>query len=306
MLLLNGRHSHSRKKSRLFAVPKNDIHRSARLIPRLLRPTVIDYVDLTTARKGRLVICGERMKIPDEFAELVDTVATLRGPGGCPWDREQTHDSLKRYAIEETYEVIDAIEAGDPAKLQDELGDLLLQVLLHAQIASEAGQFDIGDVCRTLREKLHRRHPHVFADTQVSGVEDVLHNWEQIKKAEPGHHHRTSAIDGVPKCLPALMRAAKLSKKAAKTGFDWPDVHAVFGKLAEETAELEAAIDAGSHAEITHEIGDLLFTVVNIARLAHVDPEESLRLMLDRFIYRFKRIEQEAEESGRRHKRFND
>ncbi len=184
-------------------------------------------------------------------------------------------------------------------KLQDELGDLLLQVLLHAQIASEQGRFDIEDVCKTLREKLLRRHPHVFADTQVSGVEDVLHNWEQIKKAEPGHHRRTSAIDGVPASLPALMRAAKLSKKAARTGFDWPDVHAVFAKLTEETAELQTAIDGGDPAEITHEIGDALFTIVNIARLAHVDPEESLRLMLDRFTYRFKRIEQQAQESGR-------
>ena len=238
-------------------------------------------------------------KSGDEFEKLVDTVATLRGPGGCPWDREQTHDSLKKYAVEETYEVIEAIDSGDPTKVVDELGDLLLQVLLHAQIADENEQFDIADVCQTIREKLRRRHPHVFADVQISGVDDVLTNWEAIKRSEPGYNERKSVLDGVPGSLPALMRAAKLSKKAAKTGFDWPDVNSIFGKLNEESGELKEAIDSGDKAAIQHEIGDVLFCVVNIARHTHIDPEEALRDMLGRFSYRFKQIEAKAEETGR-------
>lgn len=235
----------------------------------------------------------------DEFAKLTETVARLRSPGGCPWDRQQTHDSLKRYVIEETYEVVEAIDKGDPGKLKEELGDLLLQVLLHAEIATEAGEYDIGDVCRILREKLIRRHPHVFADREVSGVDEVLTNWEQIKRAEPGYEDRESALDGVPESLPALMRAAKISKKAARTGFDWPDIDSVFDKLREETAELRVAVDSGNREHIKEEIGDLLFTVVNISRFAGIDPEEALRDMLGKFAYRFQRIEEHARETGR-------
>ena len=170
-------------------------------------------------------------RVRDEFEKLVETVAKLRSPEGCPWDREQTHDSLKRFAIEETYELVEAIDSGEVSRLRDELGDVLLQVLLHAQMASEEDQFGIADVCRTIREKLYRRHPHVFGETQVSGVEDVLVNWEQIKRCEPGYDERESVLDGVPQSLPALMRAAEISKRAARTGFDWPDIHAIFGKL---------------------------------------------------------------------------
>ena len=243
---------------------------------------------------------GSRKKqIKDEFDALVETVAKLRAPDGCPWDREQTHLSLKKYAVEETYEVLEAIDSGDPARLVDELGDLLLQVLLHAEIARESGQFDIGDVCIGIREKLQRRHPHVFGDTQVAGVDEVLHNWDQIKRREPGSEERKSALDGVPKNLPALMRAAKLSKKAAKTGFDWPDVKSIFDKLKEETAELESAIKASDQQQTGREIGDTLFTIVNIARRQNIDPEEALRDMLDRFAFRFGRIEQYAQDSGR-------
>lgn len=238
-------------------------------------------------------------RIRDEFAALVETVARLRGPGGCPWDQKQTHDSLKPYAVEETYEVLEAIESGAPAKLEDELGDLLLQVLLHAQISSEIDGFDIADVCARIREKLHRRHPHVFADTQVSGVDDVLHNWEQIKRAEKLNESRKSALDGVPKSLPALMRAAELSKKAARTGFDWPEIAAVFEKLREETGELEEAVAKGDKDAASAEIGDLLFAAVNIARFEGVDPEQALRDMLARFTRRFQHIEQEAAEKGR-------
>lgn len=238
-------------------------------------------------------------KAAEEFVELVNTVARLRAPGGCPWDRQQTHETLKRYAIEETYEVVEAIESADPSKLKEELGDLLLQVLLHARIAEEHGEYDIADVCRTIREKLRRRHPHVFGEVEVAGVDEVLHNWEQIKRAEPGYEDRESALDGVPESLPALMRAAKLSKKAARTGFDWPDIRAVFDKLSEETAELKAAVESNDTAHIREEIGDLLFTVVNIARHADVDPEEALRLMLKKFAARFGRIEDHARSTGR-------
>ena len=159
-----------------------------------------------------------------EFLELVEAIRTLRGPQGCPWDREQTHASLASYLIEETYEAVEAIESGCPEKIEDEMGDILLQVLLHSQIASESEEFDIAHVCRRLREKLIRRHPHVFSEVEVSGIDEIWRNWEQIKRAEPGHEERMSALDGVPKALPALMRALKISKKAARTGFEWPDV----------------------------------------------------------------------------------
>lgn len=242
---------------------------------------------------------GSTDRVRDEFAALVETVARLRGPGGCPWDRKQTHESLKRYVVEETYEVLEAIDSGESARLEDELGDLLLQVLLHAQIASENGEFDIADVCARIREKLHRRHPHVFADVQVSGVDDVLHNWEQIKRTEKLNESRKSALDGVPKSLPALMRAAKLSKKAARTGFDWPDVAAVFDKLKEEIGELGEAVAKGDKDAAAAEIGDVLFAVVNIARFEGIDAEQALRDMLERFIQRFAHIEHEAAETGR-------
>lgn len=235
----------------------------------------------------------------EEFRKLVETVATLRGPAGCPWDREQDHKSLRKYLIEESYEVVDAIDHGSPQKLEEELGDVLLQVLLHSQIASENGQYDIADVCEKIRKKLLRRHPHVFGDVEVSGVADVLHNWEEIKSLEPGREEITSAIGGVPRSLPALMRATEISKRAARTGFEWPDLTGVLDKLREETGELEHAISTGDTGKIKGEIGDLLFTIVNIARWTKVDAEESLREMLDRFQSRFSAIEEHARETGR-------
>ncbi len=235
----------------------------------------------------------------DEFGALVKVVAALRAPDGCPWDREQNHKSLRKYFVEETYEAIEAIDQESPEMLKEELGDVLLQVLLHAQIDSEQGLYNIDDVCRGIKNKLIRRHPHVFADTDVEGVDDVLHNWEEIKSREPGHREITSAIGGVPESLPALMRATKISKRAARTGFEWPDVHAVIEKLHEEVAELEEAIDSEDEACIKHEIGDLLFTVVNISRWMKVDAEEALREMLGRFRKRFEAIEETAESMGR-------
>lgn len=235
----------------------------------------------------------------EEFQKLVDVVAELRSERGCPWDRKQTHKSLRPYLIEETYEVIDAIDQANDAKLREELGDLLLQILLHAQLGSETGAFEISDVCRIIREKLLRRHPHVFGDVEVSGVDDVLHNWEAIKACESGYEDRESALDGVPKSLPALIRATEISKRASKVGFDWKKVEDILDKLHEESEELSEAIKQGQTDEIRREIGDTLFVVVNIARYLGIDPEESLREMLGRFDYRFRRIEEHAKSTGR-------
>lgn len=236
----------------------------------------------------------------EEFLKLVETVAVLRGEGGCPWDRQQTHESLRKYLIEETYEVVEAVDRNDPAKLREELGDLLLQILLHAQLADEVDEFDIAEVCRSIRKKLLRRHPHVFGQVQVSGVDDVLHNWEEIKAREPGYEERIeSVMAGIPESLPALMRAAEVSKRAVRVGFEWPDMQGVIDKLEEEVGELKKAVSEGDKEEIKAEIGDLLFTAVNVARYNGLDAEESLREMLTRFIDRFGRIEASARESGR-------
>jgi tetrapyrrole methylase family protein/MazG family protein len=177
---------------------------------------------------------------------------------------------------------------------------MLLQVLLHSEIARQSGEFDIAGVCQKIREKLIRRHPHVFGEVEVSGVDDVLNNWEEIKRAEPGYEDRKSVLDGIPNQLPALMRAMEVSKKAAKTGFEWPDVEGVFDKLHEEIQELKDEIAEGNQSRIKSEIGDILFTVVNVARWQSVDAEEALREMLDRFTTRFKHIERTAEDSGRK------
>ncbi len=240
----------------------------------------------------------EDLDAGQEFLRLLDAVRVLRGPNGCPWDREQTHESLTPYLIEETYEAVEAIEEGRPEKIEDEMGDILLQVLLHSQIAGENDEFDIAHVCRRLREKLIRRHPHVFSELEVSGIAQIWRNWEQIKRSEPGYTERASALDGVPKSLPALARAVKISKKAARTGFDWSDVVPILDKLREETAELESAIASGDKEGIEEEIGDLLFTVINISRHRDIDPEKALRAMLEKFSGRFRAIEQWASEHG--------
>ena len=235
----------------------------------------------------------------DEFAKLVEVISILRSPNGCPWDKEQTHDSLKNHAIEETYEMIEAIESGNPQKLADELGDVLLQVLLHSQIASETDDFDISDVCRKIREKLIRRHPHVFQNLEVSGIDEIWKNWEQIKREETGHEDRKSALDGIPNTMPALMRANKISKNAARTGFDWPNLESVLEKLEEETTELQEAIQNKNDEHIKEEIGDMIFTLVNIARFQNIDPEEALRGTISKFTSRFSHIEKHAKNTNR-------
>ncbi len=242
--------------------------------------------------------------VPEEdrkktFEDLVGVMARLRGPGGCPWDREQNHSTLKRYLLEEAYEVLDAIDSSDMDELAEELGDLLLQVVFHAQLEAEVGTFDIDDVIGHIVDKLIRRHPHVFGDLAVKDADEVLRNWEIIKKEEKDSGWRDSALDGVPNSLPALMRAMEISKRAVKVGFEWEKFEDVLAKLREEVSELEEALQSGDQEQISAELGDLLFTVVNVARWNKVDPEDALRTMLNRFSTRFRYIEQEARSQRR-------
>ncbi|MEO8726593.1 MAG: nucleoside triphosphate pyrophosphohydrolase, partial [Acidobacteriaceae bacterium] len=235
-------------------------------------------------------------------------MARLRAPGGCPWDREQTFDSIKPYTLEETYEVFEAIEKRDWNSLRDELGDLLLQVLFYSEMAEEAGHFSIANVLDTLSDKLVRRHPHVFGDLEAKRSEDVLRNWEQIKREERGEDNNASErrplLERVTRNMPALQEAEKINQKAAKTGFDWPDAQGILAKLREEaeelTEELPNEVGAGEdRARIQDEIGDLFFTVVNLARYLNVDSETALRGANAKFRRRFASMERAAWESGR-------
>jgi tetrapyrrole methylase family protein/MazG family protein len=235
------------------------------------------------------------------FYDLVRVMARLRDPeGGCPWDLEQTHRSLRRYVLEEAYEVAEAIDRGDPDKLCEELGDLLLQVVFHAELASEEGVFDSEDVCGAIVEKLIRRHPHVFGEVKAETPEEVLNNWQAIKAAEKSNQDRTSILDGIPSSLPALMGAMEVSRRAVKAGFEWPDVAGVLDKVIEEFGELRAEIETNAPKEkVAAELGDLLFTLVNVGRRIGVDPEDALRGQMERFKRRFRHIEQRAAEQGR-------
>ena len=233
----------------------------------------------------------------DALAESVAIMARLRGPGGCPWDREQTFDSIKRHTLEETYEVFDAIERRAWPDLKEELGDLLLQVLFYAQMAAEAGYFTMEDVAATLNAKLIRRHPHIFGDVEVRDSSTVLRNWEEIKRKEKqsSRSQNASLLDEIPRTMPAMLEAGKLGSRAAKTGFDWPDVSGLFDKLQEEIAELQAELDEKSKdSGIEGELGDLLFTVVNLARHLKLDPESALRSTNARFRRRFAAMESVA------------
>lgn len=218
--------------------------------------------------------------------------ARLRGPGGCPWDREQTHTSLTPYMIEEAYEAVDAVERDDMADMVEELGDVLLQVVLHSQLAEEEGRFSLADVAAAVNEKLVRRHPHVFGDVRVSGSSEALRNWEQIKRAEKGAQ-RQSALDGIPPTLPALSLAQTIGRKVAKLGFDWPDVEGTFAKVREELDEIRAARDDGERRE---EIGDLLYALTSVCRHLGVDAEDALRAATRKFAQRFRRVETYARE----------
>lgn len=221
-------------------------------------------------------------------------VHRLRAPGGCPWDRKQTPRSLARFVLEEAYEVVEAIEAGDPAALREELGDLLLQVYLQAEIAEESGDFDIGDVIRGLVGKLIRRHPHVFRDVEVAGAEEVERNWESLKRAEKGAER--SILDDLPRHRPALARAQEMQRRLIQAGFDWPDRRSVLAKLAEELHELSAALD--DPAALSGELGDALFMLARLATDAGIDAETALSGALERIRSRFSYVEQQARTRG--------
>lgn len=225
------------------------------------------------------------------IAQLRSIVARLRAPGGCPWDREQTHASLRDGLLEEAYEVVDAINAADDANLREELGDLLLQSVFHAQIAEEEGRFNFDDVAQGISDKLIRRHPHVFGEDHCADSAEVLVRWDQIKAAEKGGAAPGSVLDGVPRSLAALMRAQKVQKKAAKVGFDWDAIGPVVAKVREELAEVEEAVAAGEAGAVEEELGDLLFSVVNLARKLKVDAEVALQRATGKFIGRFQALE---------------
>jgi nucleoside triphosphate diphosphatase len=259
---------------------------------------------------------GMGVSVSERFHKLVDLMAALRAPNGCPWDRKQTHESLKPYLLEETYEVLDTIDQQDRKKLPEELGDVLLQVLFHSQIASEAGAFTIDDVLDQLSDKLIRRHPHVFPngsnDPTPTNAEQVVARWEDIKRAERQAAGRPeSVLDGVPNTLPALLRAYQIQARASRVGFDWTHDQAgfdqVLNKIDEEIRELRMALrlppsdgtTTARQQEIAAEFGDVLFSLVNLARFVKVNPEDALRLSINRFVERFQFIEQQASSSGR-------
>lgn len=228
------------------------------------------------------------------FPRLVELMQKLLAPGGCPWDREQTFDTLRRYTLEEACEVIDAIDSGDRGELKKELGDLLLQVVFQAELARAEGAFGPDDVVQAITDKLVRRHPHVFADTEVSGSDEVLTNWERIKAAEVKGVR--GILAGVPRSLPALMRAQRLGEKVARVGFDWADAAGSRAKVTEEIAELDEAIAANDKAKIADELGDALFALVNLARHVGVDAETCLKQTSDKFTRRFDHVEKRVME----------
>ena len=233
-----------------------------------------------------------------DINDLLEIMRSLRAPGGCPWDAEQNHESIRKNLIEETYEVVEAIDKKDSGMLLEELGDLLMQVVFHAQMEEEKGVFNFDDVADGVCKKLIERHPHVFGEVEVSGVDDVLDNWDAIKRREKGQKKGSEPMLSVPRELPALMRAAKIQQKASAVGFDWPDVSGAYGKIIEETQELRKAVESGVQDDVIEELGDLLFSVVNVSRFLKCDAEEALTAASDKFINRFIRVEQLAKENG--------
>lgn len=233
-----------------------------------------------------------------DINDLLEIMRYLRAPGGCPWDAEQTHESIRKNLIEETYEVVEAIDKKDSDMLLEELGDLLMQVVFHAQMEEEKGVFNFDDVADGVCKKLIERHPHVFGEVEVSGVDDVLDNWDAIKRRKKGQKKGSEPMLSVPRELPALMRAAKIQQKASAVGFDWPDVSGAYDKIIEETQELRKAVESGVQDDVIEELGDLLFSVVNVSRFLKCDAEEALTAASDKFINRFIRVEQLAKENG--------
>ncbi len=229
--------------------------------------------------------------------DLISIVTLLRAPGGCPWDREQTHFSIKKNFIEETYEVIEAINKQSAEGLREELGDVLLQIALHCEMEREQGNFDFNDVCDELCQKLIIRHPHVFGNVKADNTEEALNSWDAVKQQTKGLKSQTESLMNVPSELPALMRAQKVQKRAAKAGFDWDDASGAFDKVSEEINELLNAVALNNQADIEDEFGDLLFSCVNVSRFLNVDSEEALTNATDKFIKRFQFVEQLAAEN---------
>ncbi|WP_026840810.1 nucleoside triphosphate pyrophosphohydrolase [Citrifermentans bremense] len=240
----------------------------------------------------------EKANQQNRFERLMEIMRKLRAPGGCPWDAEQSHESLKRYLLEEAYEVIEAIDAKNSALLKEELGDLLLQPVFHAAIAEENGDFTMDEVLDAINEKLVRRHPHVFGDQVIESSEAQVENWEKIKSQEKGVE-RKSALSGIPPHLPALMQAHKITEKAARVGFDWEHTDQVFAKVMEELHEFEEAMVAGDQKEMEAELGDLLFAIVNLGRFLSIDPEDALRKTIQRFTKRFSHVEETLHARGK-------
>jgi tetrapyrrole methylase family protein/MazG family protein len=253
----------------------------------------------------------ERLSPGDWFEKLVAVQARLRAPKGCPWDREQTHETLRTYLIEEAYEVLEALDGGDDSKFAEELGDLLLQIIFHSQIAQEEGRFTVSDVIREIHDKMVRRHPHVFGETRAKDSAEVLRNWEQIKAEErrskgekgnakpgTGTAKEASLLDGVSRALPATLESFQLTRRAARVGFDWEDAGGIFEKLNEESAELKGAMNAPEQARVEEELGDLLFAAVNLSRFLKVDPEIALKKANAKFSRRFRQMEQMARARG--------
>ncbi len=245
------------------------------------------------AQKGRQNKDISLDLVGENFADLVQIMRELRGENGCPWDKEQTHESLRKYLIEEAYEVIEAIDRKDEEALKEELGDVLLQVIFHAQIAEERGSFDIADVLKSLASKLRSRHPHVFGNEDFETPEEVLRNWEKLKTREK----KKGLLEGVSPTLPALIYSYQLQERAARVGFDWKKAQDVWEKVEEEISELKEAVDRGRGVE--HELGDLLFSLVNLSRHLGEDPELALKKACERFLSRFSYMEKEAEKEGK-------
>lgn len=233
-----------------------------------------------------------------EFYRLIEIMEKLRGPEGCPWDREQTLESLKPYLLEETYEVLEEMDNGGD-KLKGELGDLLLQIVFQSQISKEKGEFDIEDVAHGICEKLIRRHPHIFKEgIEVKNSEEVKENWDRIKASEKEHKNRKSILDGIPKYMPGLMRAQKMQKKVAKVGFDWPNMDGVLDKVQEEIEELREAIKNQDKRNMKEEIGDLLFSIVNLSRSLDIEAQEALLSTINKFDKRFRYVEENCQLPG--------
>ena len=243
---------------------------------------------------------NENFKFKDHYdvSDLIDIVEILRSPGGCPWDREQDHKSIRRDFLEETYEVIEAINKDDKDLLLEELGDVLLQIVFHTQIEREKGTFQLSDVADGVCKKMIERHPHVFGEINVETSEQVLENWDVIKKRTKQQKNQTESMLSIPREFPALMRADKVQKKASKVGFDWDNVDGAFDKVSEELNELKEAYLKGDNENIHEELGDLLFSVVNVSRFVKVDSEEALTNSTDKFINRFSKVEKMADEQG--------